>query len=37
MSVPEQGFNLEQLLAEVTKDNLHHEIETGSATGNETW
>ncbi|MBM3148640.1 MAG: AbrB/MazE/SpoVT family DNA-binding domain-containing protein [Chloroflexi bacterium] len=28
---------LRQLLAKVTKENLHHEIDTGSATGNETW
>ena len=29
--------NLKQLLAKVTKENLHHEIDTGSAVGNETW
>lgn len=28
---------LKQLLAKVTKENLHHEIETGPATGNESW
>ena len=28
---------LKQLLAKVTSDNLHHEVDTGSATGNETW
>ncbi|MBM3173305.1 MAG: AbrB/MazE/SpoVT family DNA-binding domain-containing protein [Chloroflexi bacterium] len=28
---------LRQLLAKVTEENLHHEIDTGSATGNETW
>jgi len=28
---------LEQLLSKVTKDNLHHEVDTGSAVGNETW
>jgi antitoxin MazE len=28
---------LKQLLAKVTKENLHHEIDTGPATGNETW
>ncbi len=28
---------LKQLLAKVTKENLHREIETGGATGNETW
>lgn len=28
---------LEMLLAEVTPDNIHHEIETGKAVGNEAW
>ena len=28
---------LKQLLAKVTKENLHHEVDTGSAAGNETW
>ena len=28
---------LEQLLAKVTKRNLHHEVDTGAAVGNETW
>jgi antitoxin MazE len=28
---------LRQLLAKVTKENLHHEIDTGPTTGNETW
>ena len=28
---------LKQLLAKITKDNLHSEVETGSAAGNETW
>ena len=30
-------LTLNQLLAKVTKENLHHEIDTGSAIGNETW
>jgi len=30
-------LTLEQLLSKVTKDNLHHEVDTGSAVGNETW
>ena len=29
--------NLKQLLAKVTKENLHREVDTGYATGNETW
>ena len=28
---------LKQLLAKITRDNLHHEVNTGSAVGNETW
>ena len=28
---------LKQLLAKVTKENLHHEVDTGSVIGNETW
>ena len=28
---------LKQLLARINKENLHHEVDTGPATGNETW
>ena len=28
---------LKQLMAKVTEDNLHREINTGSPVGNETW
>ena len=28
---------LKQLLAKVTMDNLHNEVDTGSASGNEMW
>ncbi len=28
---------LKQLLAKVTKRNLHHEVDTGAMVGNETW
>ena len=28
---------LKQLLAKVTKENLHHEVNTGHTVGNETW
>ena len=28
---------LKQLLAKVTRENLHHEVNTGLATGNEIW
>ena len=28
---------LKQLLAKVTQENLHREVDTGSGVGNETW
>lgn len=28
---------LKELLAKVTEENLHHEVDTGAATGNEAW
>jgi len=30
-------YSLGELLAQVTPDNLHQEIETGSAVGSEAW
>lgn len=30
-------FRLEELLAQVTADNLHAEVETGPAVGREVW
>jgi len=30
-------FTLRQLLAQVTDENLHHEVDTGSAVGGEVW
>lgn len=30
-------LTLKQLLAKVTKENLHNEVATGPAVGNETW
>jgi len=35
--VTKPKLNLKQLLAKVTKENLHHEVDTGPARGNETW
>ncbi|MBM3166781.1 MAG: AbrB/MazE/SpoVT family DNA-binding domain-containing protein [Chloroflexi bacterium] len=35
--VAKPKLTLRRLLAKVTEENLHHEIDTGSATGNETW
>jgi antitoxin MazE len=29
--------SLDQLLAQVTEDNLHHEVDTGCAVGEEAW
>ncbi len=33
----EEPLSLESLLAEITKENLHGEWDTGSAVGKETW
>jgi antitoxin MazE len=30
-------LTLKQLLSKVTEENLHHEVDTGPAVGNETW
>jgi antitoxin MazE len=35
--VAKPKLTLKQLLAKVTKGNLHHEVDTGPAIGNETW
>ena len=35
--VAEPKLTLKQLLAMVTKQNLHHEVDTGPAVGKETW
>jgi len=35
--IAKSKLTLEQLLSKVTKENLHHEVDTGSAVGNETW
>ncbi len=35
--VVEPTLTLEHLLAQVTEDNLHSEIETGPAVGREVW
>lgn len=35
--VPAPSWTLDELLAGITKDNLHHEVETGFAIGNEIW
>ena len=33
----ESALTLEHLLAQVTEDNLHREVDTGPAMGNEVW
>ena len=35
--IDEPKPTIEQLLAKVTEENLHHEVDTGPATGNEVW
>jgi len=35
--VPAPGWMLDELLAGVTNDNLHHEVDTGFAVGKEVW
>jgi len=35
--VAEAKLTLKKLLASVTKENLHHEVDTGPAVGNEAW
>ena len=35
--VAKPQFTLKQLLAKVTPENVHHEVETGPAVGNEVW
>ena len=34
---PASELSLEKLLAQVTEENLHTEIDTGPAVGNEAW
>jgi antitoxin MazE len=35
--VAKSKLTLKQLLAQITDENLHHEVETGPAQGNEAW
>jgi len=35
--VPHQQWSLDELLAAVTSDNIHAEIDTGEAVGKEVW
>jgi antitoxin component of MazEF toxin-antitoxin module len=36
-SEQEPGFELEEILAQVTEENLHAEVDTGQPVGNEIW
>ena len=35
--LPEPTLTLEELLAQITDENLHEEVETGTAVGGEAW
>ena len=35
--LPEPTLTLEELLAQITDENLHKEVETGTAVGGEVW
>ena len=35
--LPEPTLTLEELLAQLTDENLHEEVETGTAVGGEAW
>ncbi|MEJ5375594.1 MAG: AbrB/MazE/SpoVT family DNA-binding domain-containing protein [bacterium] len=35
--VAEPPLTLEQLLEQITEDNIHHDIDTGPAVGEEAW
>lgn len=35
--VAKPEITLKQLLSKITKENLHNEVDTGCAAGNETW
>jgi antitoxin MazE len=35
--VEKPGAALKKLLAQVTEDNVHHEVDTGPAVGREAW
>lgn len=35
--ITQSKLTLQQLLAKITRKNLHHEVDTGSAVGKEIW
>jgi antitoxin MazE len=34
---PESTYSLDELLSQISQDNIHDEIDTGSAQGKEVW
>lgn len=36
-AISEPDFTLEELLSGITEENLHSEVDTGTAVGNEVW
>lgn len=37
MPTPKARLTLKQLLAQITEENLHHEVDTGPPMGKEVW
>lgn len=37
MPLPESPMTLEEMMAKVNEGNLHHEVDSGSAVGQEIW
>ena len=35
--IKKKEYSLEELMDGVTRENIHHEVETGPSKGNETW
>ena len=35
--IPVADFTLDELLAGINDDNIHHEVDTGFSVGNEVW
>lgn len=35
--IEKPGVTLKKLLAQITENNIHHEVDSGPAVGNETW
>ena len=36
-AIPAPAYELDEMLARVTDENLHAEVDTGSSMGNESW